>query len=238
MTILQMNDPIPTGPLASHRERSPDRLYLLAPGMSKRACRMLANQTVAEARKLSPKQSGSAANGILPYFGDGFFGVKWAQPYLWYQERGINPFTMTSLAGKTIPMWIKDPTGSVRRENPKAETRIRADGVTEVKIFRKAARIGQRKRVPQRDATGRLIGWRNVPASYPGAPGRISHREVHAITNRSTGRIARLTSRAHQGVRWRHPGLVPRQFMQFALQQVGMMARLPDITVYSALGRR
>lgn len=230
--------PTPTGPLANRPNRLPDRIYLLAPGVNRRLCKMLADQAVAGARKASPKMSGRAANGIRPYYGDGFFGFKWDAPYLWYQEQGIRPFTMTKLAGKTIPMWIKDPTGSVRRENPKAETRIRADGVTEVQIFRRAAKPGQRKRVAVRDRQGRLLRWRDAPASYPGAPGRISHRHVNEDLGRTTGRIARLTSRAHQGVRWRHPGLTPREFMQFSLQQVGMMAQIPDITVYSALGRR
>lgn len=215
----------------------PDRLYIRCPGQPKTQTRKWANAAVREARYLSPKLSGRAAEGIKSYYGDGFFGVRWDRPYLWYQEGGIRPFTMRSLANKVIPMWIDDWTGAEHRANPNAPTRITATGRRQILIFRKAAPIGSRKRVAVRDAQGRLQRWRDVPRSYPGAPGRISHREWHPVAG-NTGRISRMISRPHMGVRWRHPGLVPREFMQYALQQVAQNAGLPDIQVYATYRRR
>ncbi len=183
-------------------------------------------------RRVCPKISGRAAEGIKPVNGPGWYGVKWDVPYVWYQNAGINPFTMRSLAGKTIPMWIDDPTGEVKRENPKADTRITVNGRRQVQIFRKAAKFGERKKIGVRDNQGRLVGWRDVPKSYPGAPGRINRRSD------STGQISKLLPRPHVGVRWRHPGIVPREFLQYGLQLVGDHAGLEDLTVYATYGRQ
>jgi hypothetical protein len=215
----------------------PNRLYIRAPGLNHHKTRMLAFQAAAQARLLAPKLSGRAAQGIKPYWGNGYFGVKWDRPYLWQQESGIGAFTMRSLAGKTIPMWIDDPTGQEHQANPKAPTRITESGRRQVLIFRKAAKIGARKRVAVRDTSGRLVRWREVPASYPGAPGRITHREFDERRNQHTGRIARLVARPHVGVRWRHPGLVGREFMQYSLQYVAGLAGIEDQTVYALYAR-
>ena len=79
-----------------------------------------------------------------------------------------------------------------------------------------------------------------MPASYPGAPGRISHRSYgfKDVQSGHTGRIARLIPRTHVGVRWRHPGIVGREWMQYSLQQVGGLARVEDLTVYATYRRR
>jgi hypothetical protein len=196
----------------------PDRLYVNAPGL-----------TVETARRISeiasaPKLSGAGARSIHSYYGEGFFGLAWDRSYMWNQEAGAKPFTMRRLAGKTIPMWIDDPTGKVARENPKADKRVTASGRRQVKIFRKAAKIGARKTVVSRDSAGRLI-HRDVPASFPGAPGRISHREIVEYPH-TTGRIAKMVSRSHVGVRWRHPGLVGRNFMHEALVQTSVQVGL------------
>jgi hypothetical protein len=214
----------------------PDRLYVLAPGLDKHKTRPMAYKAAEVARTLSPRLSGRAAEGIKAYWGDGFFGVRWDRPYLWYQEGGIGPFTMRNLAGKTIPMWVDDWTGQLHRANPKAETRITANGRRQIKIFRKAGKIGARKRAAVRDPQGRLVRWRSVPQSYPGAPGRITHREWKPPSG-TTGRIVRLISRPHVGVRWRHPGLVPREFMQHAIQQVALANGLSDTDVFATYGR-
>lgn len=160
-------------------------------------------------------------------WGEGWFGISWPArvDYLWFQEKGTRPFTMRSLAGKTIPMWINDPTGKVARENPKAERRVTASGKRQVKIFRKAAKIGQRKRVAVRDAAGRLVRWQEVPASYPGAPGRIARRGAG-------GKIVTHPPSGHSGVRWRNPGLHPRQFMEHSLQQVARRHHIAEMTTY------
>lgn len=232
------NTPAIPGPVRTSGTVLPDRLYVLAPGLNRKQTRVLARQAAAFARGISPKLSGRGAQGIKPYFGEGFFGLRWDRTYMWYQEAGINPFTMTKLAGKTIPMWIDDPTGAEHRANPKAETRITETGRRQVLIFRKVGKIGARKRVAVRDGSGRLKYWRNVPQSYPGAPGRITHRQFHETRSVTTGRIAKLVSRPHVGVRWRHPGLVGREFMQYAIQETAALARIPDRTVYATYRRR
>lgn len=238
--------PQPKGtlPVASVVRKSgnvmPDRLYILAPGMPRRLTRILSLQAAASARLLAPKLSGEGAQGIKTYFGDGFFGVRWDRAYLWYQEQGINPFTMTKLAGKTIPMWVDDPLGEEARANPKAKRRITETGRKQVLIFRKVGKIGARKAVVQRDASGRIVNRRSVPQSYPGAPGRIVQRSYgfKDVQYGHTGRIARLAPRAHVGVRWRHPGIVGREWMQYSLQQVGQMAGIEDLSVHATYRRR
>lgn len=211
----------------------PGSVYILAPGYSADQCRRFSMQALAHARKITPKLTGEGSKGLQPYFGAGYFGIQWPQDldYMWIQEAGSRPFTMKSLAGKTIPMWVNDPTGKVARENPKAEKRVTASGKRQVKIFRRAAKIGQRKRVAVRDGAGRLIRWRDVPASYPGAPGRIARR----------GRGGQITSHApsgHHGVRWRNPGLHPRQFMEHSIQEVGRRHQFSDLRVFIGYRRQ
>jgi hypothetical protein len=215
----------------------PDRLYIKAPEYNDRQCEYLAKQAAAFTRAIAPKLSGRGAAGIKPYWGRGFFGIRWDHSYMWYQEKGTNPFTMRSLAGKTIPMWIDDPTGSERRANPKAKTRIVANGRTQVLIFRKAAKIGSRKRVAVRDGKGRLLRHKTVPRSYPGAPGRIARTTYHEQYGTHTGKIAKLLPRPHVGVRWRNPGIVGREFMHYSLLEVAQMARVADTTIHSTYGR-
>jgi hypothetical protein len=219
----------------------PDRLYVLVPHIDANESRRLARSAVAKARSLAPKLSGAGARGIDVYWGTGFFGLRWREPYVWYQNAGIRPFTMRSLAGKTIPMWIDDPTGQMSRDNPKAKTRMTVSGKRQVLIFRKAAHIGARKTKVTRDRQGRLI-VRDVPASHPGAPGRITYRQwTDYPTGQSTGKIAgiaQLRTRANIGVRWRHPGLSGRRFLEHAILLTAEAAGYGTPTVYSTYRRR
>lgn len=151
--------------------------------------------------------------------------------YVWYQDNGIRPFTMYSLAGKTIPMWIDDPTGTERLRNPRAQVRVTLSGKTQVLIFRRAAQIGQRKTVRTRVAGQ----WetRTVPMSYPGAPGRIGRREAgqpHTTPGRTGGQIAE----ANVGVRWRHPGLAPRKFLNRAMVLASQRGGILPVRLYVA----
>lgn len=210
---------------------TPDRFYVEVPGMTARQTQGLANQAARRARATAPKLSGRGARGIKPYWGNGFFGVSFADPYMGYQENGTRAFTMRNLAGKTIPMWLDDPTGKLHRDNPKAETRITANGRRQVKLFRKAAKIGARKTVTRR---GQQV---TVPQSYPGAPGRIAYREVTEYDS-ATGKIAKMHPRAHSGVRWRHPGLMGRHFMHLALSGVAADAGLGRPEIQATFRRR
>lgn len=231
------NQPPVAAVLRNRGDVAPDRLYCFAPGFTASQCRRMGQHAAEVARTLSPRLSGRAANGISAYAGEGFFGVKWDRPYLWYQEGGAGAFTMRSLAGKTIPMWVDDWTGEMARRDPKAKTRITANGRRQILIFRKAGKLGARKKVAVRDSAGRLVRWRDVPQSYPGAPGRITHREWRS-SGGSTGRITRMVQPSHVGVRWRHPGLVPREFMQHAIQMVAMQNGLDKPEVFATYRRR
>jgi len=212
----------------------PDRMFMKAPGLTTNDCKQLAYAVVLTARPMIPKLSGRAAQGLKPVWGAGWFGVKWDQPYLWYQEAGIRPFTMTKLAGKVIPMWIDDPTGEEHRKNPKAKQRTTVSGRRQVLIFRRAAKPGERKRTPIRNAQGGITGYKSVPKSYPGAPGRIAYRRYSPTTpSGSTGKIAQR----NVGVRWRHPGLTGRGMVQHALQSVAADAGMREKTVYATYGR-
>lgn len=147
------------------------------------------------------------------------FGITWEEHYLWYQERGIRPFTNLALAGKTIPMWVNDEDGSEAQKIPAADrerrTRRTQDGRQQVLIFRKAAPIGSTKTVTNRQ--GRRVV---VPRSYPGAPGRISQRDQF-------GRIVG----GNVGVRWRHPGMGGKDFMMDSLRQAASSLGIEPLSI-------
>lgn len=82
---------------------------------------------------------------------DGSFGIG-IEPrayYLYFQDRGIRPFTMYELEGRTIP--IRLPNGTV--------------------IFRKAKNVGKPGRIKDRDEKGRIMkGNVGVKWRHPGLP--------------------------------------------------------------------
>lgn len=190
--------------------RTPDRLIMSVPGASPGDTRILAQEALKHARLLAPKLTGSGARAMTAIWGAGWFGIRFPLKQMWFQEAGIRPFTMKSLQGKTIPMWITDPTGRERAKNPKAKTRVTASGKTQVLIFRKVSKIGSTKSVQ----TPRGIEQR--PLSYPGAPGRIGLREA-GNPYTTPGKMAGAIARRNVGVRWRHPGLQRQGFIRESL---------------------
>jgi hypothetical protein len=197
------------------RRDIPDRLVMEVPGLLAEDAANIAMMALAYAYKNSPKATGRSARRLIAVYGLGFFGIHWLDDYVWYQEAGIRPFTMKSLQGKTIPIWADDPHGELRRANPKAEVRDAGGGRIQVLIFRRVARIGQRKKV-RRMKRG-LLHEVDVPASYPGAPGRIALREAPR-PDTTPGRVGGRIHKGNVGVRWRHPGLNPRGFIDHALR--------------------
>lgn len=189
----------------------------------------LAEQAVYLARLRMPKVTGRTANSLQPIFGDGFFGIYFPDRQTWFLEQGTKPFTMNSLHG-TIPMWIDDPTGSERKANPKAKVRTTKDGRTQVLIFRRVAKKGTRKSVIRKTKDGRTLRV-TVPASYPGAPGRIIRREANRPLT-TAGRVAGQVARGNVGVRWRHPGIVARQFLNSAIAGAALDNGVELIPVY------
>lgn len=211
----------------------PDRMIMLVPGLSGPRARTVANAAVAECRRKMPKMSGMAASRIFPLYGKGYFGIGFLDSYVWFQENGIRPFTMTALAGKTIPMWIDDPTGLERQKNPKARTRVTLSGKVQVLIFRRAAQIGQTKTIKRRNKRTGQIEIKQVPASYPGAPGRIAVREAPRPMT-TPGRQGGQIARGNVGVRWRHPGLAPKKFLNNSLTLAAQWYGILPIRIYVA----
>jgi hypothetical protein len=211
---------------------SPDRMIMMVAGLSGKRGRVMANEAVREARRVMPKMSGQAASRLFPLYGNGFFGLGWQDPYVWFQDQGIRPFTMFALAGKAIPMWIDDPTGEERQRNPKAQTRLTLSGKTQILIFRRAAASGTRRTVRRKVADGTYQEF-SVPASYPGAPGRIGRREA-GRPDTTPGRSGGAVSRGNVGVRWRHPGLAPRLFLNHAMSLAAQRSGVIPVRIYAA----
>lgn len=207
----------------------PNKAVMGVTNLAPERARMIANQACYYARAFAPKMSGNSAQRFYPVWAPGWFGIEWQHPYVWFQEAGIRPFTNRNLAGKTIPMWLNDSDGELRRKNPKAKTRRTADGRVQVLVFRRAAKLGQRKNV-WRNVNGTMTR-RSVPASYPGAPGRIAVNRSQGImragdvdpTSKNPGAIARM----NVGVRWRHPGLDGRRFIARAIYNAAVHNGLP-----------
>jgi hypothetical protein len=192
----------------------PDRLIIVSPSLTPARARALANEAVRLARQAAPKINGAGARRLQPVFGKGVAGIRWADAYMFYIDHGIGPFTMRALAGKLIPMWVEDPGGFERQRNPKIKIRHTVDGRLQVLIFRRAAALGRKR--PN-----------GSPASYPGAPGRIGRREAAAPWT-TQGRRGGAIAAGNVGVRWRHPGITGRQFMNHGLaiaaQRAGIIA--------------
>jgi hypothetical protein len=190
-------------------------------GLDVRDAETLARHAAAFASRIAPKSSGQGAAGLAPVWGPGWYGITWDRPQMWFQENGTAGHVMRSLAGKVIPMWIPDPTGALARDIKPSErrdrTRVDAGGKRQVKIFRRAARLGARK----------VVNGRSVPQAYPGAPGRIALRQMQANAFTSMGKIAK----GNGGVRWRHPGITGRGFMRHAIEAVADAAGVPIASI-------
>lgn len=172
--------------------QTPDRIIMAMPNATYQETRGLALTAEVYARRNAPKNTGSSASRIRPIYGRGYFGLRWADDRVWFQNSGIRGFTMSSLSGKVVPMWIDDPTGSERQKNPKAKTRVTASGKPQILIFRKATKVGQPGKISLREAPR---PW-TTPGKTPGAiaPGNV-------------------------GMKWYHPGLTPRNFLEHALER-------------------
>lgn len=190
--------------LISH---SPNRMVsLFSDAVSIDEAEMIAYEATSLAQSRMPRVTGYLAKSLQPSYSINHWGIYFPDKRAWFLERGTNPFTMNSLAGKVIPMWVDDSSGQERKNNPKAKVRVTEDGRTQVLIFRRAARKGERKMV--RDSKGNL---KSVPKSYPGAPGRINIRS-------GGGRIGS----GNGGVRWRHPGIQPREYINSAMADTAL----------------
>lgn len=210
---------------------TPDRLVMIHDEVDEADARNLATDAVYRARQLMPRVSGLTASRLQPFYGKNFFGIWFPDSHVWFMEQGTGPRTMRSLAGKVIPMWLTDTDGSLRRDNPKAKVRSTEDGRTQVLVFRRAARIGQRKTVRKVDRVTGAVTTSSTPAAYPGAPGRISRR-VAGMPWTPVGARGGAISAGNVGVRWRHPGLRAQQFMNQAITGAAFDAGLIAQTIF------
>lgn len=192
----------------------PNCIFYKVPNLQVFNARQLALAATRMAKQAAPKLTGKLADSLQPYWEPGHFGVSWSVDYGYYQEKGIKPFTMHNLAGKTIPMWVSDEDHKLRDDNPDIETRMN-HGRLQVLIFRRAAQPGTRKIVYR---NGRRV---EVPRSYPGAPGRIAPRYSDPIV--PPGKFAGQIAKGNVGVRWRHPGLDEKLFVADSIVQVAHM---------------
>jgi len=167
---------------------TPVKMIAYVTGLDATQSRFYADLAVKEARSEMPKFWGARWR-LNAIWGRGYYGISWSDSYVWFQNKGISAFTMNSLKGKTIPMWVTDEDGSLRAKNPKIEQRTRDDGTQQVLIFRRASR--------------------------PGAPGRISKRAPN-------GQIAK----GNVGVKWRHPGLDPKNFLDHGVWKAASKGNL------------
>lgn len=214
----------------------PDRLIVIIPDMRPAQARRIALDAVRIARRNAPKLTGQSARKMQPLYGRGYYGIYFGGTALWFQEKGIRPFTMHHLAGKTIPMWVDDPTGQERAKNPRIKTRTTASGKVQVLIFRRAAQRGQRKTVKRKNPVTGQMETTTVPMSYPGAPGRIGTREAARPFTRQ-GKLGGQIAGGNVGVRWRHPGLAARSFMNNGLTLASGMHGIVPTRIYAADSR-
>lgn len=210
---------------------APDRVIMPVDDLAEHEARYLAIEAVSQARLSMPRVTSRTAMRLQPIYGDGYFGIYFPDPWVWFQEHGTSPFTMKKLAGKTIPMWVEDPGGVERAKNPKIRTRTTDDGRLQVLIFRRAARLGQRKTVTRKSRVTGKTETVDVPMSYPGAPGRIVRREAPSPFT-APGRRGGAIAAGNVGVRWRHPGLRAQQYLNSALARTAFESGLLVGTVY------
>jgi hypothetical protein len=207
----------------------PSKAIMGVPDMSGEDLRPIAMRAAIIARELAPKLSVQSVSMFMGIWGEGFFGIQWEHPYVWYQEAGIRPFTMRNLAGKVVPMWLDDADGKLREANPKAKTRVTNSGRPQTLVFRRAAAMGARKSVWRQ--VGGVMTRVSVPQSYPGAPGRIAVNRSQGIlrmgdVNPNAANVGQIAP-GNVGVRWRHPGLAGGRFieggMRLAAQEAGLL---------------
>lgn len=191
----------------------------------------LATDALYRARQRMPRVTGMTASKVAPIWGRRWFGLSFPRE-AWFMERGTSPFTMRSIAGKTIPMWLTDTDGSLRRDNPKARVRSTEDGRTQVLVFRKAAKIGAKKLVRRPSKYGTQMLSYTVPAAYPGAPGRINRRQP-GMPWTPVGTRGGAIAAGNSGVRWRHPGVRSMQFLNSALAEAAFDSGLIVEPVYA-----
>lgn len=65
----------------------------------------------------APKKSGRGASRLVPISDEGMVGIDIPEDvaYMYYEDKGMDPYAMTGLAGKVIPIRNKDGSIAFRR---------------------------------------------------------------------------------------------------------------------------
>ncbi len=160
------------------------KMIAIVPGLDRAQARLMADLAVKYTRDEMPRHW-RVKRRIIPIWSEGYYGISWSDSYVWFQDQGISAFTMNSLKGKTIPMWVTDEDGKLRSENPKIEQRTRDDGVIQVLIFRRATKPGAPGRISKRKPNGQIAkGNVGVKWRHPGLEPR--HFLAHGIRKASS----------------------------------------------------
>src|SRR6516165_9114587 len=74
---------------------------------------------------------------------------------------------------------------------------------------------------------------KDAPMSYPGAPGRIGVRQTGQPWT-TPGAVGGRIAQGNIGIRWFHPGLAPRKFLNHAMTQAAQQAGILPVRIYAA----
>ncbi len=211
----------------------PDRAFMVVDELPRANAYLLALEAVEEARKKMPKLSGRAADRLEPIYADNIFGILWQDSYVWYQDHGIRPFTMNNLQGKTIPMWINDPSGQLRQKNPKAKTRVTKDGRQQTLIFRKAPKQGGgTQRYSRNSKTGALELNTDKKGSSPTKAGRAKKDNLAGSLSEEGRKSGGKNGSGSSGMGWRYPGIAPKLFINNSITVTAQKNGILPVRIY------
>jgi hypothetical protein len=158
---------------------------------------------------------------------------KMQDSYVWYQDHGIRPFTMNNLQGKTIPMWINDPSGQLRQKNPKAKTRVTKDGRQQTLIFRKAPKQGGgTQRYSRNSKTGALELNTDKKGSSPTKAGRAKKDNLAGSLSEEGRKSGGKNGSGSSGMGWRYPGIAPKLFINNSITVTAQKNGILPVRIY------
>lgn len=79
--------------------------------LSKESCVRIANIAISNARASMASRGWHSANTLSPIAEEGLVGIRTSSKYLMFQERGIKPFIMFWVKGRTVPLGCKQGDG-------------------------------------------------------------------------------------------------------------------------------
>jgi hypothetical protein len=74
-------------------------------------CRRIAATAISNARSAMASRGWRSSNSLSPMSAEGLVGIRTSTKYLMFQERGIKPFIMFWVKGRTVPLGCKQGDG-------------------------------------------------------------------------------------------------------------------------------